>query len=129
MKKNIGRKRKSKKGIALITTLIFSMVMIIIAGVILRLGREHYYGTARQVKNTKAFYLANAGVEWAIYGLRTPGTFDPPLPDDGYEYVHSVSTPEGDVAVTIDITPYSGDIADVDWEIVSKVDPSQIKLK
>ena len=71
MKKNIGRKRKSKKGIALITAIILSMVMIIIVGVILKLAQGHYHSSAYQIKHTKAFYLANAGVEWAIYKCRT----------------------------------------------------------
>ena len=71
MKKNIGRKRKSKKGIALIVAVMFSMIMIIIVGIILKLAQGHYHSSAYQVKHTKAFYLANAGVEWAIYRCRT----------------------------------------------------------
>jgi len=76
MKKNIGRNRKSKKGIALITAIFFSMIMIIMVGVILKLAQGHYHSSAYQIKHTKAFYLANAGVEWAIYRCRTaPGRF------------------------------------------------------
>ncbi len=126
MKKNIVRKRKSKKGIALIIAVMFSMVMIIIAGIILKLAQGHYHSSAYQVKHTKAFYLANAGVEWAIYGLRM-GTLNPAPPHNGY--VHTVSTSEGNVAVTIDIKNHTGDPTGVVWDIVSKVDPSQIKLK
>jgi len=126
MKKNIGRKRKSKEGVALITAIIFSMIIMIIVGIILKLAQGHYHSSAYQIKRTKAFYLANAGAEWAIYGLRM-GTLNPAPPHNGY--VRTVSTPEGNVAVTIDIKNHTGDPTGVVWDIVSKVDPSQIKLK
>ena len=116
---------RREKGVALVIVIMLSMVMMIIVGVILKLGQMHYHSSAHQLKRTKAFYLAQAGVEWAIYGLRT-GTLSPSPPNNGY--VHTVSTPEGDVAITIDIETHSGSLG-VDWDIVSKVDFDQIKLK
>ena len=128
MKKNIGRKRKSKKGIALITAVIFSMIMIIIVGVILKLAQGHYHSSAYQIKHTKAFYLANAGAEWAMYGLRT-GTITPPAsgwyePDSSFK----VSTPEGDVKVKVEISKVGLTIPSV-CNIKASVDTSNVALK
>ena len=122
MKKDIGRKLKLKKGIALITAVIFSMVMLIIVGVILKLAQGHYHSSAYQVKHTKAFYLANAGVEWAIYGLRT-GTITPPFSGS-----HNVSTPEGTVTVAIRISAFDNTLPGV-CDIKASVDISNIALK
>lgn len=125
MKKNIGRKRKSKKGIALITAVIFSMIMIIIVGVILKLAQGHYHSSAYQIKHTKAFYLANAGVEWAIYRCRTaPGT----LSTTDINAAHVIEDPPGSghyPPIRVTIVSLGGG----EYKISSTVDTDKVQLR
>ena len=67
---------RNTKGAALIIAIIFSIVMLILVSTMLTLARGHYHSTVRQIKHTRAFYLAQAGVEWALHRCRTnPGVF------------------------------------------------------
>jgi Tfp pilus assembly protein PilX len=111
------------KGIALFTVIIFSIIMLIIVGAILVLARGHYHSTAKQIKRTKAFYLADAGIQNALFRLRT-GAISPPA-----SYIYSVTTLEGDVPVTIRITSHSGAPGGVDWDIEASVQLENVKLR
>ncbi len=124
MKKNIGRKRKSKKGVALIIAVMFSMIMIIIVGVILKLAQGHYHSSAYQIKHTKAFYLANAGAEWAIYRCRTaPGTFSGDI-----NAAHVIEDPPGSgYYPPIDVTIVSR--GGGEYNISSTVDTNKVRLR
>ena len=130
MKKNIGSMRKSKKGIALITVTIFSMVMIIIVGVILKLAQGHYHSSAYRIKHTKAFYLANAGAEWAIYRCRTNSS---PKISNYSINTNAIEDPPGSsyyppINVTIKDRE-AGDPSGITYHIDSSVDVGSIRLK
>ncbi len=130
MKKNIGGKRKAKKGIALITAVIFSMVMIIIVGAILKLAQGHYHSSAYQVKHTKAFYLANAGMEWAMYRCRTNSS--PKITNYNINS-STIQDPPGSgyyppIKVTIKDRE-AGDPTGITYHIDSNVDINSIRLK
>ena len=130
MKKNISRKRKAKKGVALIIAVIFSMVIIIIVGVILKLAQGHYHSSAYQIKHTKAFYLANAGVEWAIYRCRTNSS--PKITNYNINS-NTIEDPPGSgyyplIKVTIKDREAS-DPPGIKYHIDSSVDVDKIRLK
>lgn len=114
------------RGIALFTVIIFSIIMLMVVGAILMLARGHYHSTARQIKRTKAFYLAQAGVEYALWDIRT-GINN--IPHNGTEYTYQVSTTEGNVPVTIKITSHSGVPTGVDWDIESSVQLGDVRLR
>ena len=115
---------KVPKGLALIVVIAITLSLTIIAGAILIVARGHYYATGSQIKHTKAFYLAEAGVQWALWALRT-GNLPSPPPDT---YTHSVATPEGNVDVTIDIAAHTGGLG-VDWDIIATVHTEDIRLR
>ena len=127
---------KNNKGIAMVTVIIFSVIMAILVGAILILSRGHYHSTARQIKHTKAFYLTQAGVEWAIHRCRTD--FTPLFSDDinkagGQLVPDRIEDPPGSgyyppITVTIK-DPVGGDPSGITYHIDSTVNTNDIRIK
>lgn len=58
--------RYNNRGVALIIALSIAIILVILAIAMLMLVRGHYGTTANQIKHTKAYYLAEAGVQRAL---------------------------------------------------------------
>lgn len=65
----------NKKGIILTITIIFVMILIIMAGAALILWTNHAIITERQIRRMRAFYTAEAAITRALDELRRTGTF------------------------------------------------------
>ena len=122
---------RREKGIALVIVIMLSMVMMIVVGTILKLGQMHYHSSASQLKHTKAFYLAQAGVEWAIYRCRTN-----PSPNiDPYDInsTSAIEDPPGSgyyPPIVVKISDWqAGDPPGIQHHIDSKVDLDDVRLK
>lgn len=106
-KKNI----VSQKGMALMTTLIFVAVLTTMGIALLTMTRSEIKLSTLQEESTKAFYLAEAGVERAVNWLELQGT--PPsfgdVPSDfkgTHEYTE-LNTGKYTVNLSLDIIPGS----------------------
>lgn len=64
---------RNRKGAVLTITLIFVLILIIMAGVALLLWTNHARITERQIKRMRAFYTAEAAVVRALDELRRTG--------------------------------------------------------
>lgn len=64
---------RNRKGAILTITLIFVLIIIIMAGVALLLWTNHARITERQIKRMRAFYTAEAAVARALDELRRTG--------------------------------------------------------
>ncbi len=64
----------NKKGIILTITVIFVMILIIMAGAALILWTNHAIITERQIRRMRAFYTAEAAITRALDELRRTGT-------------------------------------------------------
>lgn len=62
---------RNRKGIILAVTLVFIIVMAIIAGVSLALMTQQARVTEYQIKRIRAFYTAEAALTYVLEGLRT----------------------------------------------------------
>ena len=62
----------NQKGIALLTTLIFTFVLVTFAVALLTMTSNDTKMSTLQRDSTKAFYLAEAGIEKALWYLNTP---------------------------------------------------------
>ncbi len=130
-KKTHQTKKRAQKGVALIIVTMFSMIMIIVVGAILKLAQTHYHSSVYQIKHTRAFYLAKAGMEWAIYRSQVaPGEF----------IKNNINRVGGELAPNrIEDPPASGyyppiEVAIVDrgggeYEISSTVETNTVQLK
>jgi Tfp pilus assembly protein PilX len=65
----------NKKGIILTMTVIFVMILIIVAGAALILWTNHAIITERQLRRMRAFYTAEAAIVRALDELRRTGTY------------------------------------------------------
>ena len=63
----------NKKGIILTITVIFVMILIIMAGAALILWTNHAIITERQIRRMRAFYTAEAAITRALDELRRTG--------------------------------------------------------
>lgn len=63
-------KLNNKKGVALLVALSIAIVLGILTMAMLMLVRGHYGTTANQIQQTKAYYLAEAGVQYALARCR-----------------------------------------------------------
>lgn len=61
---------KRDKGVALLIVLILVIVLSLMGAVVLGLAGGHYGLTRHQIEHTQAFYLAEAGMVYAIYQTR-----------------------------------------------------------
>jgi len=73
--------KKVPKGVALLIVLATMLSLSIIIGVILILARGRYHVAASHIKRTKAFYLAEGGIQHALWAIRT-GNLNP-IPTPG----------------------------------------------
>ncbi len=122
---------RREKGIALVIVIMLSMVMMIVVGTILKLGQMHYHSSASQLKHTKAFYLAQAGVEWAIYRCRTESS--PNITNYDVNSASAIEDPPGSgyyppIMVTIS-NRQAGDPPGIERHIDSRVDLDDVRLK
>jgi len=62
----------NQKGIALLTTLIFTFVLVSFAVALLTMTSNDTKMSTLQRDSTKAFYLAESGIEKALWYLNTP---------------------------------------------------------
>lgn len=120
-----------EKGVALVIVIMLSLVMMIIVGGILKLGQMHYHTSAYQLKHTKAFYLAQAGAEWAIHRCRTNSS--PKVTDYNINASSTIEDPPGSgyypqIMVTI-ADRQGSDPAGIQYHIESKVDLDNLRLK
>lgn len=99
-------KLKNRKGVALIIALSIAIILGILATAMLMLVRGHYGTTSSQIKHTKTYYLAEAGVQYAIARCRA-GNYD------------SFDFPEDGKTVTVTITYRSA--PNDDYQIQSRV--------
>ena len=106
-KKNI----VSQKGMALMTTLIFVAVLTTMGIALLTMTRNEIKLSTLQEESTKAFYLAEAGVERAVNWLELQGTppssGDVPSDFDGTHEYTELSTGKYTVNLSLDIDPGS----------------------
>jgi len=121
--------KKVPKGLALVIVLAIMICLSIIAGAILIVARGHYHATGSQIKHTKAFYLAEAGVQWALWRCRTAAD-----PTAGSPFTHTDIEDPPDSGyhppITISITaPQAGDPSGTIYHIESSVDPGQVRIK
>lgn len=65
---------RNRKGVIATITVIFVLILIIMAGVALLLWTNHARVTERQIKHMRAFYTAEAAVVRALDELRRTGT-------------------------------------------------------
>ncbi|MEA3328222.1 MAG: hypothetical protein U9Q08_00555 [Candidatus Omnitrophota bacterium] len=129
---------KNSRGVALVTAIVFSISMVILVGSILTLARGHYHSTAQQIKHAKAFYLAQAGVEWAVHKCRDAPALFPA--DDinklGGELalnLNRIEDPPGSgyyppIVVRIR-NPQPGDPPGITYHIDSAVDANNVRIK
>jgi hypothetical protein len=106
-KKNIKNKKiknilSNQKGIALLTTLIFIFILVTFGVALLSMTSNDIKLSALQRDSTKAFYIAEAGIEKALYILKNDyendqnwDGIDPPLDQGDFD--------EGAYTVTFDI--------------------------
>lgn len=96
----------SQKGLALMATLIFVLVITTFGIVILTMTRSDIKLASLQEESTKAFFLADAGIERALNWLENqqppPSSEDlPPDRLDGTHYFDELDTGEYTVKITI----------------------------
>jgi len=107
LKKNIG----SQKGMALLTTLIFVVILTTLGVALLTMTRNEIKLSTLQEESTKAFYLAEAGVERAVNWLELQGTppsaGDVPSNFDGTHEYDELNTGKYTVKLSLDIDPGS----------------------
>lgn len=77
----------NQKGVALLVALSISIILVILATAMLMLVRGHYGTTSNQIQHAKAYYLAEAGVQYAIARCRD-GNFDDFEFDEDGKTVH-----------------------------------------
>ncbi|HAJ32602.1 MAG TPA: hypothetical protein DCK79_04435 [Candidatus Atribacteria bacterium] len=106
-KKNI----TSQKGMALMTTLIFVAVLTTLGITLLTMTRNETKLSTLQEESTKAFYLAEAGVERAVNWLELqgtpPGAGDVPSDFDGTHEYDELNTGKYTVNLSLDVDPGS----------------------
>ena len=106
-KKNI----VSQKGMALLATLIFVFILTTIGIALLTMTRSDIKLSTLQEESTKAFYLAEAGVERAVNWLELQGTppsaGDVPSDFDGIHEYGELNTGKYTVNLSLDIDPTS----------------------
>jgi type II secretory pathway component PulK len=76
-------KLNNKKGVALLVALSIAIVLVILATAMLMLVRGHYGTTANQIQHTKAYYLAEAGVQYALARCRVGNFSNFSFSEDG----------------------------------------------
>jgi len=101
----------SQKGMALIATLIFISVLTTLGIALLTMTRNEIKLSTLQEESTKAFYLAEAGVERAVNWLELQGTppssGDVPSDFDGTHEYTELNTGKYTVNLYLDIIPDS----------------------
>lgn len=106
-KKNI----VSQKGMALLATLIFVFILTTIGIALLTMTRNEIKLSVLQEESTKAFYLAEAGVERAVNWLELQGTppsaGDVPSDFNGTHEYGELNTGKYTVNLSLDIDPTS----------------------
>ncbi len=99
----------SQKGMALLATLIFVFILTTIGIAILTMTRNEIKLSTLQEESTKAFYLAEAGVERAINWLELqgtpPGAGDVPLDFDGSHPYEELDTGKYTVNLYLEFYP------------------------
>lgn len=86
----------SQRGVALLVALSVAIILVILATAMMMLVRGHYGTTANQIKHAKAYYLAEAGVQYAIARLR--------VGDWTYAGIHNIKVENpNDVQITIEV--------------------------
>jgi len=95
----------NQKGMALLTTLIFVFVLVTLAVALLTMTSNDTKLSALQRDSTKAFYIAEAGIEKTLYILKKEYESDQDWSDgiSGYTPGEVVSFGEGTCTVTLDI--------------------------
>ncbi len=73
----------NKKGVALLIALSIVIILMLLAMSMLMLVRGHYGTTANQIQHTKAYYLAEAGVQYALARCRAGTYSNFNFPEDG----------------------------------------------
>lgn len=68
---------RNNKGVILTLTVIFVLILIIMAGVALLLWTNHARVTERQIKRMRAFYTGEAAMVSALDELRRTGSITP----------------------------------------------------
>jgi len=122
----MSRKGKSK-GIALVIVMGLVIVLATLAWVILALSASHYHTTASQIKRAKAFYLAEAGVQWALWKCRTATD---PIAGSPFTHTDIEDPPDSGYypPITISIADHTGGLG-VDWDITASVDPDEVRIE
>lgn len=132
MRRFDGKRNRKKKGLALVIVIGLVLVLAILAWVILSLGGGHYYSTASQIKRVKAYYLAEGGVQHALWAIGTnnlPSIPTPATPTTILLNVDADATtgPGGnETTVTISVHSPGTPPAGVVYDIESRVNPAQI---
>lgn len=137
----------SKKGVALVIVIGLVIVLAILTLLILLLATGHYHGTAYQIKSAKAYYLAEGGIQDALWAIRTGNLVQLPTPGNPTTYYLNVDNDPGtertggnpgeETLVSVyDIADYAGihpgaptPPADVLYFIDSTVDTGDIPAK
>jgi len=95
MRRFDGKRNRKKRGIALLIVIGLVLVLAILAWVILSLGGGHYYSTASQIKRVKAYYLAEGGVQRALWEIRIGNLAPIPIPGTPTDIYHDVDNDPG----------------------------------
>lgn len=69
------------KGAALLLAIILVLLMVVIGGVLMLLSTSQFRLSKHQIDRSRASYFAEAGMQYALYQLRTGG-YTPPVTDD-----------------------------------------------
>jgi len=65
------RTSKSEKGIALVAVIIFALIFILVGFSMLSLANTEILMTQKELNSTKAFYAAEAGIEYGVVKLKS----------------------------------------------------------
>ena len=118
---------KSQKGMALLSVLIFSFILVAVVVSMLTMAQNDTKRSTLQRDSTKAFYLAESGIEQTLWRLNNPDdangliiTNDPDDPDNGVIISESNWTSGNNVEyyeVTISPVPADDSARGVDDEM------------
>lgn len=91
----------NKKGVALLIALSIAIILMLLAMSMLMLVRGHYGTTANQIQHTKASYLAEAGVQYALARCRAGTYSNFNFPENGVTVSVNISAPNAQGQRTI----------------------------
>jgi len=93
------KKLKSRKGIAIVLTFMVTSVLLISSGVFVSMAINQNLTADIYKRRTKAFYMAEAGLDHAVYWLRAQG--QPPIGNRTNPWGGVQTIKEGNYSVTI----------------------------